>query len=65
MQKAKELYERALDIQLKNLEPDHNFVAFSYQSLGDVHRERGDLELAKEYHTRALNIRLKKIWSLA
>ena len=46
---------------MKNLEPDHVYVAFSYNSLGDVHREFGDLEQAKEYYKRALNIRLRKL----
>ena len=59
-QQAKELYERALHIQLKNLEPDHVYVAFSYEGLGEVHRESSDLEQAKVYFKRALNIRLKK-----
>ena len=46
---------------MKNLEPDHVYVAFSCESLGDVHREFGDLEQANVYFKRALNIRLKKL----
>ena len=36
-------------------------MAFSYEGLGDVHREFGDLEQANVYFKRALNIRLKKL----
>ena len=40
---------------LKELGPDHVNVAASYQALGLVHRELGDLDQAKYYHARALD----------
>lgn len=61
VQQAKELHERALGIQMKNLEPDHVYVAFSLHNLGEVQRELGDLVKAKENFEHALNIRLKKL----
>ena len=61
MQQAKELHERALDIQLKNLEPDHLHVAFSLHNLGEVQRELGNLVEAKENYERALKIRSEKL----
>ena len=43
------------------LGPDHVDVADSFNSLGIVHKELGDLSQAKDYHDRALAIRLKKL----
>ena len=39
--------------------PQHPFVASSYNSLATVVGDRGNLKQAKEYHERALHIRLQ------
>ena len=36
-------------------------VATSYNNLGEIHRQLGNLEQAKEFHQRALTIRLEKL----
>ena len=41
--------------------PDHVDVAISYHNLGVLHYNLGDLSQAKDYHDRALAIRLKKL----
>ena len=46
---------------LKKLGPEHVDVAASYNNLGVVHRQLGDLNQAKDYHDRALAILLKKL----
>ena len=46
---------------LSGLGPDHVDVANSYISLGIVHKKLGDLSQAKDYHDRALAIRLKRL----
>ena len=51
------------NIQLIKLGPEHVGVATSYyiSGLGSVYQMLGDFEHAKEYHNRALNIKLKKL----
>ena len=61
LQQAKEHCERALDIWLKKLGPEHVHVATTYSNLGVVQHDLGDLEQAKEHYERALDIRLKKL----
>ena len=58
---AKQYYERALDIDIKNFGSDHVDVATSYNNLGSVLRELGDLHQAKQHHERALEIRIKQL----
>ena len=36
----------------------HIYVAKSYNNLGAVHQELGELEQAKDYHQRALEIQI-------
>ena len=59
--KAKDYYERELEIRLKEQGPDPvDKLAITYNNLGTVCRMLGHLEQAKEYHNRSLAIRLKK-----
>ena len=58
---AKENYEFALSIFLKESGPRYVAVASVYNNLGNVHSDLGDLEQAKEYYDRALAIYLKKL----
>ena len=60
LSQAKEFYDLALGIVLKELGPGHVDVAGIYQRLEIVHRYLGELSQAKEYHDRALNILSKK-----
>ena len=46
---------------LKKRRPEHVDVPRTYSNLGDVERDLGDLQQAKEHYERALDIRLKKI----
>ena len=55
--KAKEYYERALEIRKEQLGPNHVKVAASYNNLGVVCRSMGYLEKSKEYHRQAVDIR--------
>ena len=41
--------------------PDHLHVAHTYNSLGDVQRDLGDLQQAKEHYECAIDIRLKRL----
>ena len=47
-------------IKLKKLGPEHFNVATSYNKLGVVHHQLGDLNQANDYHDCALAIMLKK-----
>ena len=61
LQQAKQYHEHALDIDIKQLEPNHVDVAASYNNLGSVHRDLGDLQQAKQYHERALENYIKQL----
>ena len=50
-----------LQLILESSAPEHLKVAMDYYNLGTVHNDLGGLEQAKEYHERALSIRLKKL----
>jgi len=54
LQQTKGYFDRALDIELKKLGPKHIDVATTYNNLGVVQREMGNLQQAKEYYGRAL-----------
>ena len=41
---AKDWHERALDVRLKKLGPEHVSVATSYNNMGLVHLRLGDLK---------------------
>nr|XP_058960257.1 uncharacterized protein LOC131787183 [Pocillopora verrucosa] len=54
-------YKRALEIQMKQLGPEHVDVATSYNNLGNLHSDLGDTDEAKDCYKRALEIRLKTL----
>ena len=58
---AKDYYERALEILLKELGPEHVHVANTYANLGNLHSSLGETDQAKDYYERALEIQLKKL----
>ena len=58
---AKEYYDHAQAIQLKNLGPDHIDVAATYNNLGTVHRRLSEFVPSKQCHDRALAILLEKL----
>jgi nephrocystin-3 len=49
--------ERALEIRVDTLGPDHAFVGDSHQTLAQIELARGDLAAAREHGERALEIR--------
>ncbi|KAJ7390193.1 hypothetical protein OS493_026703 [Desmophyllum pertusum] len=61
LQQAKEYHDRALDILLEKLGPEHVDVARTYNNLGSVHSKLGEPQREKECHDRALAILLKKL----
>ncbi|XP_022778094.1 nephrocystin-3-like, partial [Stylophora pistillata] len=61
LKQAKGCLERALDVWLKKLGPDHVDVAACHDNLGGVYQQLGDLKGAKDCHDRALDIRMKKL----
>ena len=59
--KALEHSQKALAIQLKQLGPEHPYVAGSYYNMAYVYEAKKDLAKAKEYWEKAYAIRLKKL----
>ena len=59
LEQAKDYHQRALEIWIKVLGPNHIDVATSCNNLGLVYEAMGELEQAKDYHQRALEIELK------
>jgi len=59
--KALEHYQKALEIRLKKLGPEHPLVAGSYHNMAFVHKAKKDLAKAKEYWEKAYEIFLKKL----
>ena len=55
---AKDYHQRALEIRIKVLGPNHIDVATSYNNLGLVNEAMGELEQAKHYYQRALEIKI-------
>ena len=53
---AMEYCQEALEIRKKELGPNHVDVAMSYNNLGLVYNDTGDLEKAKEYYQLAVKI---------
>ena len=58
---AMEYCQVALEIQKKELGPNHVDVAMPYNNLGLVYNDTGDLEKAQEYHQLALKIRKEQL----
>ena len=61
LQKAKEYYQWALDIQKEQLGPNNVHLAQSYNNLGIVYKTTGELEKAKEYYQWALEIQKEQL----
>ena len=56
LEQAKVYFQRAIEIGINVLGPNHIDVATSYNNLGVVYKAMGELEQAKDYHQRALEI---------
>lgn len=52
-------FTRTLDIRSKLVAPDDGLIAASFTTLGIVHTELDNLDLAYTYHQRAIDIRLE------
>ena len=61
LKQENECHDRALNICLKELGPEHVDVAESYYTLGAVDRGLGDLQQAKEFQDHAYSISLKNL----
>ena len=59
--KALEYSEKALAIELKQLGPEHPYVAQSYMNMAFVHKAKKDLAKAKEYWEKAYAIFSEKL----
>ena len=55
---SKDYHQRAIEIRMNVLGPNHINVATSYNNLGLVYKAMGKLEQAKDYHQRAIEIRM-------
>ena len=56
--KAKEYYEKALNIRLSVYGENDSGVAVYYNNMGGIYQVQGDISRAKEYYEKALNISL-------
>lgn len=61
LQQPKENYERALDIRLRKLGPEHIKVKRTYNMLGSVQNRLKDPHEAKEYDERTPDIRVEEL----
>ena len=61
LQQVKEYYERALDISLRKLGPEHIDVKRTSNMLGAVQNALKNLQATKEYDERASDIRLEEL----
>ena len=61
LDKAKDYFQQALEIQEKKLGSNHVDVAVSYNNIGVVYKKKGDLDQAKDYYQRALEIKEKNL----
>ena len=59
--KALDLYQKCLDIELKTLGAEHPAVATSYNNIGMVWRIKGEYAKALEFYQKCLDIRLKTL----
>ena len=60
LERAKDYYNRAREINLKKRGNDSIKTANTFAHLGVIHLRLGDLEQAREYQDSALKIYLKK-----
>ena len=56
LEQAKDYHEKAMEIYINILGPNHINVATSYGNLGSVYKAMGELELAKDYHEKAMEM---------
>ena len=56
LEQAKDYHQRAIEITINVLGPNHIDVATSYNNLGLVYKAMGELEPAKDYHQRSIEI---------
>ena len=61
LKQEKECHDRALNICLKELGPEHVDVANAYDNLGTVYHDLRDLPKAKEFQDHAYSISLKNL----
>ena len=61
IEQAKKYQQRALDIKVDKLGPEHVNVGTIYNNLALIYQDLGDFEQAKEYQQRALDIELDKL----
>ncbi|NGX31850.1 MAG: hypothetical protein K940chlam8_01233, partial [Chlamydiae bacterium] len=54
-------FQKALDINLPKLGPDHPDVATTYNNMANVYNAQGQHEKALEFSQKALTIRLAKL----
>jgi len=54
-------YQKALNIDLKKLGPEHPSVAIDYNNIGLAYGSKGEYDRAIEYYQKALKINLKKL----
>jgi tetratricopeptide (TPR) repeat protein len=59
--KALELYQQCLDIQLMTLGAEHPDVAISYNNIGVVWDNKGEYDKALEFYQQCLDIRLRTL----
>ena len=58
---AEDYYQKALEIEVKQLGPNHVDVATSYNNIGQVYSKKGDFDKAMDYYQRALEIKEKQL----
>ena len=57
--KAIEFGQLALEVRMKDLPPNHPFIASSLSNLGNAYRYKGDFQKAVDYTQKALDMKLK------
>ncbi|XP_046847655.1 uncharacterized protein LOC124441248 isoform X6 [Xenia sp. Carnegie-2017] len=58
-EKAKDFYERAIEIETRTFGLDHVDIAAMYNNLGSVYRDMGEYEKAKDFYERAIELETK------
>ena len=61
LEKARDCYERALEIRKEKLGPNHVDVVSCYINLGNVYYNKGDSEKSRDYYEQVLEIRKEKL----
>ena len=60
-EEALEVFERALGVDLRFLDPSHPDIGTTYNNIGAAHYQLGDQEKASQYYEKALDIRIKAL----